>query len=72
MDLKARKRWSLVLLVVWLPLYLAFAWWLLAFVGDRFGGRPPLWLELPLYLVLAFAWAVPFRRVFGGIGRSEE
>ena len=33
MSLKQRKRWSLVLLLVWLPLYLAFAWWLLAFVG---------------------------------------
>lgn len=71
MDLRARKRWSIVLLVVWLPLYLAGAWWLLAWVGDAFGGRPPMWLELPLYVVLAFAWAVPFRKVFSGIGRGE-
>ena len=72
MNLAQRKRWSLVLLLVWLPLYLAFAWWLLAWVSDQFGGRPPSWLELPLYLVLAFAWAIPFRRVFSGIGRGDE
>ena len=71
MDLKTRKRWSLVLLVVWLPLYLVFAWWLLARVGDFYGGRPPGWLELPMYVVLAFAWAVPFRKVFSGTGRGE-
>lgn len=71
MDLRTRKRWTLVLLVVWLPVYLAFAWWLLARIGDHFGGRPPVLLELPLYVVLAFAWAVPFRKVFHGTGRGE-
>lgn len=71
MDYRARKRWSLVLLVVWLPLYLVGAWWLLARIGDAFGGRPPMWVELPLYVVLAFAWAIPFRRVFSGVGKAE-
>lgn len=72
MNLAQRKRWSLVLLLVWLPIYLIAAWWLLAFISDQFGGRPPMWLELPLYVILAFAWAIPFRRVFGGIGRAED
>ena len=71
MDYRARKRWSLVLLVVWLPLYLVGAWWLLTRIGDAFGGRPPMWVELPLYVVLAFAWAIPFRRVFSGVGKAE-
>ena len=68
MNPQQRKRWALFLLVVWLPAYLIFAWWLLNVVHDRF-GRLPMWLELPLYIVLAFAWAIPFRRVFHGTGR---
>lgn len=68
MDQGARKRWALVLLVVWLPLYLAAAWWLLSVIYDRW-DRLPIWVELPLYIVLAFAWALPFRRVFHGTGR---
>lgn len=68
MDQGAKKRWALVLLVVWLPLYLAAAWWLLSVIYDRW-DRLPIWVELPLYIVLAFAWALPFRRVFHGTGR---
>lgn len=71
MDLKSRKRWAMILLLVWLPLYLAAAWWLLNWIDDRF-GRLPLWAELPMYLILAFAWAVPFRRVFRGVGQGNE
>ena len=49
MSLKARKRWSLVVLLLWLP----------------------IWAEVPVYILLAFAWAIPFRGVFRGIGRGE-
>ncbi|MBV0892750.1 DUF2842 domain-containing protein [Paracoccus sp. Z118] len=68
MSPQQRKRWALLLLVVWLPVYLILAWWLLNVIFDRW-GRLPLLLELPLYIVLAFAWAIPFRRVFHGSGR---
>lgn len=71
MDLRARKRWSLVVLLVWMPLYLAAAWWLLNWIDDRW-GRLPIWAELPLYVLLAFLWVIPFRRVFSGVGRGEE
>ncbi len=68
MTLQQRKRWALVLLLVWLPVYLVGAWWLLNLIDDRW-GRLPIWAELPLYIVLAFAWAIPFRKVFHGTGR---
>lgn len=68
MSPQQRKRRALFLLVVWLPAYLILAWWLLNVIFDRW-GRLPLLLELPLYIVLAFAWAIPFRRVFHGSGR---
>lgn len=70
LSLRARKRWSLVLLLVWLPLWIVFAVTLMNWLDARF-GRMPIWAEVPVYIFLAFAWAVPFRRVFRGIGRGE-
>lgn len=62
---KARRRWSLVLLVVWLPLYIAAA----LFVVSLF-DRPPFWLEVAIYAALGVLWALPFRAVFRGVGRE--
>ena len=59
LSYKARKRWSLVLLLVWLPLYIAAALF----------ERPPLWLEALIYAALGIIWALPFRAVFRGVGR---
>lgn len=70
MDLKTRKRLSILILVIGLPAYLIAAWWLLNWIDDRF-GRMPLWLELPVYIVLAVAWVIPFKRVFSGVGQGE-
>lgn len=71
MDMKTRKRWALILLLVWLPLYTIIAWIFLGWVYDRW-DRLPVWIEVPMYIVLALAWAVPFRPVFLGVGRGEE
>ncbi|HRO15174.1 MAG TPA: DUF2842 domain-containing protein [Paracoccus sp. (in: a-proteobacteria)] len=71
MDLKARKRWTLVLLLVWLPIYVVLAVTFMNWLDARF-GRMPIWAEVPVYAVLAFLWAIPFRRVFRGVGRGEE
>ncbi|MDO5613852.1 MAG: DUF2842 domain-containing protein [Paracoccus sp. (in: a-proteobacteria)] len=71
MDLKSRKRWSLVALLIGLPLYLIFAWWLVNWLYDRFGDLP-MWVELPLYVVLAIGWVFPLKPVFSGVGRGEE
>lgn len=69
MDLAARKRWSLILLVLWLPLYVVLVWVALNLGYDHW-GRPPIWVEAPIYLILAFVWALPFKRVFLGAGRG--
>ena len=71
MDLKARKRWSLVLLLVWLPIWVVIAVSLMNWLDARF-GRMPIWAEVPVYVGLAIGWALPFRRVFRGVGRGEE
>ena len=67
MSLKQRKRWSLVLLLVWMPVWVVIAVTLVNWLDARF-GRMPIWAEVPMYVFLAFVWVLPFRRVFA-VGR---
>ncbi len=66
LSYKARKRWSLVILVIGLPVYLVVA---VTVVG--LFERPPIWLELGIYLGLGIAWALPFKAVFKGVGKAD-
>ena len=66
MTYKARKFWSAVVLVIGLPAYIVVA---VTVVG--LFERPSIWLELAIYVVLGFLWALPFRRLFLGIGRED-
>ncbi len=70
MDLKTRKRWSLVILLVGLPLYLIVAWFVTNLIYDLW-GRMPLLLEFIVYVGLGIIWILPFRKVFSGIGKGE-
>lgn len=70
MDLKTRKRWSLVILLIGLPLYIPVAVTLVNWM-DATWGRQPIWIELLVYIGLGILWAFPFKRVFRGIGRDE-
>ncbi|MFI0396247.1 DUF2842 domain-containing protein [Paracoccus jiaweipingae] len=71
MTLKSRKRWSLVILLIGMPLYIVVAVTLMNWLERSF-GRLPIWAELLVYIGLGFLWAIPFRRVFRGIGRGED
>jgi hypothetical protein len=62
----ARKRWSLVILLVGLPAYIIVA---VNLVG--LFDRPPFWVELLIYIGLGIVWALPFRFVFKGIGQVD-
>lgn len=62
---KARRRWAVVLLLVWLPLFVVAA----LYVTSLF-DRPSVWVELVIYVVLGVIWALPFRAVFRGVGRA--
>ena len=62
---KAKVRWSLVILLVGLPVYVVAAVSLVALFE-----RPPIWLEFAIYVVLGILWALPFRFVFKGVGRE--
>ena len=63
---RARRRLSLAILLVGLPIYIAFAIWLVSLFD-----RPSLWLELLLYFALGIAWVLPLRAVFLSVARPE-
>lgn len=66
LSYKARKRWALVVLLVGMPAYVVLAVTLMGQIQ-----RLPLWLEVPAYLFLGFAWILPFKRVFLGVGQPD-
>lgn len=66
LSYKARRRWSLVILLIGLPLYITVA----VNVVELF-DRPPFWLELLIFVALGFVWMMPFKFVFRGIGQAD-
>lgn len=70
LSYKARRRWSLLILVIGLPLYIVVAVTVVNWADARF-GRLPLLAELAVYLGLGFLWALPFRKVFLGVGQAD-
>ena len=66
LSYKARKRWSLVILLVGMPVYIVAAVTVLNMLG-----RPSIWVELAVYAALGLLWALPFRAVFRGVGRAD-
>jgi hypothetical protein len=66
LSYKTRRRLSLVVLLVGLPLYIALAWWLVSLFE-----RPSVWVELGVYTVLGIVWALPLKAVFKGVGQAD-
>jgi Protein of unknown function (DUF2842) len=66
LSYKTRRRLSLVVLLVWLPLYIIVAINLMQILG-----RPGILLELLIYVGLGFLWMLPLRFVFLGVGRVD-
>jgi hypothetical protein len=66
LSYKARRRWSLVILLVGLPVYIGLAWFLLSLFE-----RPSILLELGIYIALGILWALPFRAIFKGVGQAD-
>ncbi len=66
LSYKTRKRLSILLLLVWLPAYIVAAVKLVSLID-----RPPILLELALYIGLGILWALPFRRIFLGVGQPD-
>ncbi|PZQ49375.1 MAG: DUF2842 domain-containing protein [Rhodovulum sulfidophilum] len=66
LSYRARRFWSLVILLVGLPVYIVAAVSLVALFD-----RPGILVEFLIYVGLGLLWALPFRRVFAGIGRPD-
>ncbi len=66
LSYKARRRWSLVILLLGLPLYIVAVVTVVNWLD-----RPPLWLEFVVYVVLGILWILPFKFVFRGVGKED-
>ena len=70
LSYKTRRRLSLLILLVGMPLWILFSWVILGWISDSY-GRPPVLLELAVYVGLGIVWVLPFKRVFLGIGQPD-
>ena len=66
LSYKARRRWALIILLVGLPLYIVAAVTVVNLLE-----RPPILVELGVYIVLGILWALPFKFVFRGVGQAD-
>ncbi len=70
LSYKARRRLSLLILLVGLPLYVIAAVTLVNWADARF-GRLPIWAEVLVYVGLGLLWIAPFKAVFRGVGQPD-
>lgn len=66
LSYKARRRWALVILLIGMPLYVVAAVTVVNLLD-----RPPILVELLVYVVLGVLWALPFRFIFRGVGQAD-
>ncbi len=68
LSYKARRRWSLFVLLVGFPLYIVVAWGVLS--------RLDLWHlpvagEFLIYVFFGVAWILPLKPIFKGVGQAD-
>jgi len=66
LSYKARRRLSLLILLVGLPLYIVSAVNVIALFD-----RPSILVEVLVYVSLGVLWAFPFKYVFRGVGQAD-
>jgi uncharacterized protein DUF2842 len=66
LSYKARRRWSLVILLIGLPAYIVASVSVLNMLD-----RPSFLVELIVYVLLGVVWVLPFKFVFKGIGKAD-
>ena len=67
LSIKLKKRLSLLILLVALPVYI-----ILSITVLNLLDRPPIIVELGIYLILGILWALPFKYIFRGVGKDQE
>lgn len=71
LSYKSRRRWSLVILLIGMPIYVVTAVTFLNWLYPDPVVRPPILLELAVYIGLGIVWALPFKFVFRGVGQPD-
>ena len=71
LSYKARRRWSLIILLVGLPAYIVAAVSLMTWLFPDPQATPPIWVELAIYVGLGVLWAFPLKAVFKGVGQAD-
>ena len=66
LSYKTRRRLSLVVLFIWLPVYILIAMVILSSLP-----RMHIVLELIIYVVAGLLWALPFKFIFKGVGKAD-
>lgn len=66
LSYKARRRWSLLILLIGMPVYIIIAVNLVALLPEL-----SKIVEFIMYVVLGIAWIIPFKFVFMGIGQED-
>jgi len=66
LSYKARRRWSLVILLIGLPVYIVVAVTVVDWLD-----RPNALVELVVYVLLGIVWILPFKFVFKGVGQDD-
>lgn len=66
LSYKARRRLSLVVLLIGLPAYIVAAVTVVNWLE-----RPPILVELLVYVALGVLWAFPFKFIFRGVGQAD-
>ena len=66
LSYKARRRWSLIILLVGLPVYI-----MVCVILTNLLPRPNIILEFIIYVVLGIIWIFPFKKIFLGVGQVD-
>ena len=66
LSYKARRRWSLITLLVGLPVYI-----MVCVILTNLLPRPNIILEFIIYVVLGIIWIFPFKKIFLGVGQID-
>ena len=68
---KAKKRWSLVVLLLGLPVYVIASISIMNWLYPDPLNRAPIWVEFAIYVALGVVWAMPLKFLFKGIGQAD-
>ena len=66
LSYKAKRRWSLIILLIGLPVYI-----ILCVVLTNLLPRPNIILEFIIYVALGIIWIFPFKKIFLGVGQND-